>query len=157
MTNIVDRLREPVDFAGCDPLMLEAAIEIERLRGVAQAPFKLGDLVEMNSNSPYYGDWIGAKLKIVSLRIDPEGKHWVSVIEGSPRHRANGVYDSETTDIDADYLSAISSTTRRGPCQCCSTMAELSCGPSRFGDETWACVDCWGGPMPPAERQGEAS
>lgn len=39
MTDIVDRLREPVDFAGCDPLMLEAATEIERLRtGVAQQP-----------------------------------------------------------------------------------------------------------------------
>ncbi len=32
LANLTDRLREPVDFAGCDPLMIEAADEIERLR-----------------------------------------------------------------------------------------------------------------------------
>jgi hypothetical protein len=28
-------------------------------------------------------------------------------------------------------------------CQCCGTIAHLTVGPSRFGDETWACEDCW--------------
>jgi hypothetical protein len=35
--------------------------------------------------------------------------------------------------------------TIRAACQCCSTVAELSCGPSRFGPETWACAECWAG------------
>lgn len=28
-------------------------------------------------------------------------------------------------------------------CQCCGEEAELTCGPSRFGEETWACSECW--------------
>ncbi len=39
--------------------------------------------------------------------------------------------------------SAITSTGRRGPCQCCGETKDLKCGPSRFGAETWACADCW--------------
>jgi hypothetical protein len=30
-----------------------------------------------------------------------------------------------------------------GACQCCSTVTHLICGPSRFGEETWACDECW--------------
>ena len=32
---------------------------------------------------------------------------------------------------------------KRGPCQCCGETADLKCGPSRFGAETWACDGCW--------------
>lgn len=67
----------------------------------------LGDIVEMNDQFPYIGDWRGAVLKVVSLRLDPEGNQWVSVIEGEQRHRGNGVYDGETTDIDARHLSRV--------------------------------------------------
>lgn len=28
-------------------------------------------------------------------------------------------------------------------CQVCGEPKELTCGPSRFGDKTWACKDCW--------------
>lgn len=80
----------------------------------AQRPLKLGDIVRMNDRSPYFYDWKDATMKVVSLRIDPEGKHWVSVIEGDQRHRGNGVYDGETTDIDADYLTPVSDTSTEG-------------------------------------------
>lgn len=40
-------------------------------------------------------------------------------------------------------ISPISSTERRGSCQVCGETANLKCGPSRFGNETWACKDCW--------------
>lgn len=65
----------------------------------------LGDIVEMNDQSPFISEWRGVELKVVCLRIDPDGNQWVSVIEGKPRHRGNGVYDSETTDIDSRHLS----------------------------------------------------
>lgn len=68
---------------------------------------KLGDTVEMNRQSPYYGDWRGTRLRVVSLRIEPSGHLWASVIEGGSQHRGNGVYDGETTDIDTDHLSVI--------------------------------------------------
>lgn len=68
----------------------------------------LGDTVEMNDLSPYISDWSGAVLKVVSLRLDPDGNQWASVIEGEQRHHGNGVYDSETTDIDARHLSRVS-------------------------------------------------
>lgn len=29
------------------------------------------------------------------------------------------------------------------PCQVCGEVADLTCGPSRFGDQTWACDSCW--------------
>jgi hypothetical protein len=32
---------------------------------------------------------------------------------------------------------------RVAPCQCCSQVRPLRCGPSRFGKETWACDECW--------------
>lgn len=38
---------------------------------------------------------------------------------------------------------AIPSTERHGACQVCGETADLKCGPSRFGNETWACKDCW--------------
>jgi len=76
--------------------------------GACREALDLGDIVKMNERSPYFDDWRNAgELKVVSIRVDPNGKRWVSVIEGSPRHRGNGVYDSETTDIDADYLSKV--------------------------------------------------
>lgn len=68
---------------------------------------RLGDLVRFNERAPYYGDWIGVDLKVVSLRLDPSGKQWVSGIEGDQKHRGNGVYDAETTDIDAEYLDLV--------------------------------------------------
>jgi hypothetical protein len=39
-----------------------------------------------------------------------------------------------------------------GPCQCCGNVTPLICGPSRFGEETWACVECWN----PDERASAA-
>jgi hypothetical protein len=78
--------------------------------GLAPRPLGLGDIVRMNERSPYFHDWKDATMKVVSLRLDPDGKHWVSVIEGDQRHRGNGVYDGETTDIDADFLTALSDT-----------------------------------------------
>jgi hypothetical protein len=65
----------------------------------------LGDIVTVNETAPFFSDWRGAKLKVVCLRVDPDGKQWVSVIEGDARHRGNGVYDGETSDFDADYLT----------------------------------------------------
>ena len=34
-------------------------------------------------------------------------------------------------------------TKMNAPCQCCGETADLKCGPSRFGAETWACAECW--------------
>lgn len=73
----------------------------------------LGSIVEMHPDSPYASDWRGAIMKVVSLRIDPEGHKWVSVIEGDQRHRGNGVYDGETTDIEADHLQIVSTLPRK--------------------------------------------
>lgn len=87
---------------------------VKVLGGVAQASLKLGDTVRVNERSPFFSDWQNATLKVVSLRLDPQGKQWVSVIEGEPRHRANGVYDGETTDFDAEWLSPVTSTHRVG-------------------------------------------
>jgi hypothetical protein len=30
-----------------------------------------------------------------------------------------------------------------GRCQCCGFVAQLFNAPSRFGEETWACDECW--------------
>lgn len=30
-----------------------------------------------------------------------------------------------------------------GKCQCCGTETQLFNAPSRFGEETWACDECW--------------
>lgn len=84
--------------------------ELKDARTPAQGALKLGDMVQVNERAPFFSDWRGATMKVVSLRIDPEGKQWVSVIEGKPHHRGNGVYDGETTDFDAEYLSAFAST-----------------------------------------------
>jgi hypothetical protein len=73
-----------------------------------QSEIRLGDTVRMSKSCPHGGDWRNAKMKVVSLRIDPEGRQWASVIEGEQRHRGNGVYDGETTDIRVDYLDLVS-------------------------------------------------
>ncbi len=42
-------------------------------------------------------------------------------------------------------------------CQVCGEAAPLRCGPSRFGDQTWACERCWnpdGGVVPSAHQGG---
>jgi hypothetical protein len=77
-------------------------------QAVARPPIALGDMVYMNERSPYFQDWKGVSFKVVSLRIEPDGKLWASVIEGEQRHRGNGVYDAETTDVDTEYLSPLS-------------------------------------------------
>lgn len=71
----------------------------------AQGAVKLGDIVQMNETSPYFADWRGVELKVIGLRCEPDGVLWASVIEGNPRHRGNGYYDGETTDIDVMHLS----------------------------------------------------
>lgn len=67
----------------------------------------LGDIVCMNETSTYFHDWRGIEMKIVSLRLDPDGVQWASTIDApyDQRHRGNGVYDGETTDIDVRHLS----------------------------------------------------
>jgi hypothetical protein len=82
----------------------------ELLRGTdaAQQPPGLGDIVFVAKGTPYFHDWRGVEMKLVSLRIAPEGKLWASVIDkGDPnntRHRGFGVYDGETTDFEFDHL-----------------------------------------------------
>jgi hypothetical protein len=71
-------------------------------------PLKLGDIVELNALCPYHDDYRGIELKLVSLSLGPDGQQWASVIEGNPRHRGHGVYDSETTGIRAEFLSPLS-------------------------------------------------
>ncbi|MDB5552801.1 MAG: hypothetical protein JWL86_2785 [Rhizobium sp.] len=66
---------------------------------------KLGSIVEMRSDAPYADQWRGGTMKVVSLAMEPDGRLWASVIEGNPRHRGNGRYDGETTDIDIDHLT----------------------------------------------------
>jgi hypothetical protein len=51
--------------------------------------------------------------------------------------------DDDELEFQPLFGCADSSTTRRGPCQCCGEVADLKCGPSRFGPETWACTVCW--------------
>lgn len=46
--------------------------------------------------------------------------------------------------------------TKIGPCQCCGEVTKLFCGPSRFGDETWACDECWN-PVSDHERARDAA
>jgi hypothetical protein len=82
------------------------------LTNAAQGTLKLGDIVQFNATAPYASEWRGAELKVVSLRMSPDGALWVSVIESedSMAHRGHGYYDGETTDIPAEHLSPISST-----------------------------------------------
>lgn len=68
---------------------------------------RLNDIVEMAPDSPHYRDWIGAHLRIVALRASPDGEVWVSVVEGPQRHRGNGVYEGETSDIPASWLNLV--------------------------------------------------
>lgn len=69
---------------------------------------KLGDIVQVNENCPFEPDWRNVKMKVVSLRADPDGQQWVSVIEGDQRHGGNGVYEAETTDFEGRWLSIVS-------------------------------------------------
>lgn len=65
----------------------------------------LGDLVTVNELAPYFGDWRGVTLKVVGLRLTPDGEEWASVIEGDQRHRGNGQYDGETDGFNVQWLS----------------------------------------------------
>lgn len=86
---------------------LRIARAVKDLLQATRRPLQLGDIVYMNETSPYFADWRGTEMKVVSLRIDPKGKLWASVIEGEPAHRGFGEYDGETTDIDAGHLSTV--------------------------------------------------
>jgi hypothetical protein len=68
---------------------------------------KLGSMVTMNDTAPFGEDWRGVILKVVGLHLAPDGDLWADVIEGNPRHRGNGQYDSETTDINVSHLSLL--------------------------------------------------
>ena len=127
-------------------MMLHAALRAPEAADAGAVALKLGDLVKVNENAPYFSDWRDAVLKVVSLRLDPEGGQWVSVIEGSERHRGNGVYDGETTDFNADYLSAIPSTVR---CRTCGedTQNNVFCDACNDGTSTVAPHD----DKPPAD------
>jgi hypothetical protein len=46
-------------------------------------------------------------MKVVGLHLAPDGATWADVIEGEQRHRGNGRYDGETTDIDTTHLDVI--------------------------------------------------
>lgn len=88
--------------------LAQKLVTLNEPQSVAWPPIALGDMAYMNERSPYFHDWKGVSLKVVSLRIEPDGKLWASVIEGEQRHRGNGVYDAETTDVDAEHLSPLS-------------------------------------------------
>ncbi|MEN6535674.1 MAG: Lar family restriction alleviation protein [Bryobacteraceae bacterium] len=70
----------------------------------------IGDIVRMKEDARLGQDWLDVKMKVVSLRKDPKGNLWVSVIDApyDQRHRGNGIYDGETTDLDARDLALIS-------------------------------------------------
>lgn len=68
---------------------------------------QLGDVTEFRPDAPHAAEWRGVELTIVSLRADPDGNQWVSVVERQERHRGWGQYDGETTDIDASHLRLI--------------------------------------------------
>jgi hypothetical protein len=59
------------------------------------------------------------------------------------------VDDLDEDDEDTEFAPA----KRVAPCQCCSQVRPLRCGPSRFGEQTWACDECWADA--PAQRGGE--
>jgi len=61
----------------------------------------------MAETSPYFSDWRGITMKVVGLHLAPDGTTWADVIEGEQRHRGNGRYDGETTDIDTTHLDVI--------------------------------------------------
>lgn len=75
--------------------------------GVDREVIALGDIVQVNERMPHYGEWARAELKVVGLHLAPDGTVWADVIEGDQRHRGNGIYDGETTDIDTCWLSKI--------------------------------------------------
>jgi hypothetical protein len=110
LRRIAEDLGEPDDpFAAWEklrPLSLPAAGGEASKRGAET--LELGNIVEMRAGTPYAEEWRGVTMKIVGLRVDPDGHRWASVIEGDPRHRGNGVYDSETTNIDCDHLARAS-------------------------------------------------
>jgi len=71
------------------------------------ANFRLGDVVEMSEGWAHFHDLVGVQMKIVSLRLDPEGIQWASAIEREERHRGQGVYDGEITDLDTRRLKLV--------------------------------------------------
>jgi hypothetical protein len=82
-------------------------------------------------------------------------EEWAVLHSGKPdRYGAppDPDYQKLTDFLQTAEALAVPSTVRHAPCQYCGTVADISCGPSRFGPETWACTDCWGGPMTPAQR-----
>jgi len=91
---------------------IKAAFDAGRASVTASAPqasaVRLGDLVEMNHFCPYRDDYRGTELKLISLRLGPDGEQWATVTEGDPRHRGYGVYDGETDGIRASWLSPVS-------------------------------------------------
>lgn len=93
-------------------------------------------------------EWCDAFLKATDEWVEPH----------EPEMECGVPMECEITQEFADELNAdarkqirkgyaaacsISSTKRRGSCQVCGETANLKCGPSRFGNETWACKDCW--------------
>jgi predicted RNA-binding Zn-ribbon protein involved in translation (DUF1610 family) len=87
--------------------------------------------------TPLYGSAAQAGWK--PLPIDPTPEMISAGMGEIPEDGA------EYEDVEAAYramvAAAVSSTQRA--CQVCGETADLKCGPSRFGAETWACKDCW--------------
>lgn len=114
MQSVMAWLREP-DYAEEFTLIdvgdwinrrpVESLTRIRAALGDAVREIKLGSIVEMRSDAPYADQWRGVTMKVVGLAMEPDGHLWASVIEGNPRHRGNGRYDGETTDIDIDDLT----------------------------------------------------
>jgi hypothetical protein len=91
------------------------------LRGPAQPTREpgLGDIVSVMEGVPYFHDWRGVQMKIISLCVAPDGRRFASVIDNNDpsntRHRGFGIYDGETTGFPLDQLekaSALPSTSR---------------------------------------------
>lgn len=56
-------------------------------------------------------------------------------------HYAN--QDMNHVDFRVRAYELALNTTKHGACEVCGETATLSCGPSRFGPDTWACKTCW--------------
>jgi hypothetical protein len=121
------------------------------------AKIALGDIVSMAETSPYFSDWRGITMKVVGLHLAPDGSTWADVIEGEQRHRGNGRYDGETTDIDTTHLDVIERRRhqKRGwkimtenPWRCCG------CGMAASGEvKPCACVTMCGARYDDGKRQ----
>jgi len=91
-----------------------AAPELTSSKTLADVPvdetpagLQLGDSVEMSEGWAQFYDMVGVQMKIVSLRLDPDGVKWASGIEREERHRGHGIYDGEITDIDTRWLKLV--------------------------------------------------